>query len=61
MMYLREDGIWEIECSDCQAKLTEAITGPLPINGPAAKYKASKAGWVIFDNANMCAGCVSVY
>ena len=61
MMYLREDGIWEIECSDCEMRLTEVITGQLPVNGPAAKAKASQAGWVTLEDANLCAGCVNVY
>jgi len=61
MMYQREDGIWEIECSDCQMRLTEVITGPLPVNGPAANRTAALAGWVTLADANMCAGCVSVY
>jgi hypothetical protein len=41
--------------------LTEVITGPLPVNGPAAKRTAAIAGWVILDDVNLCAGCVSVY
>jgi len=61
MMYLRDDGIWEIECSECQLKLTEIVTGPLPVNGPAAKTKAFNAGWEILEDANLCVGCANVY
>ena len=61
MMYQREDGIWEIECSDCQCRLTEVVTGPLPVNGPAAKSKAFSVGWEITEDKNLCSGCVNVY
>lgn len=60
MHYLRPDDIWEIECDKCHMRLTEVISGAMPLNLLTAKQMAWAAGWVADDLSQLCAGCVNV-
>lgn len=60
MHYLRDDDIWEIECDKCKMRLTEVVTGGMPLNFITAKQMAWAAGWQVDDLKQVCAGCVDV-
>lgn len=60
MRYLRDDGIFEIECDRCHMRLTEVIVGSMPTHWETAKIMAVMAGWVADLQDQICAGCVNV-
>lgn len=60
MLVRRDDGIFDIHCDECGLKLTECITGDLPIDTPTAMAKAWAEGWIVTPAEQICLGCSNV-
>jgi hypothetical protein len=60
MISVEPQGIVEVYCDRCNLRLTEVLTGTVPMTKDFAIGAAMGSGWVITPSQTICYGCSNV-